>query len=65
MTNEKVNKIEDMLREIESLVEEQGREICSVPGKGEDWRYCNDYLEKVADLIHGAYRFRWMGGGSD
>ena len=60
MTNEEVDKIENSLREIEKLVEEQGRRICSAPDKGEDWRYCNKYLEGVADLIHGAYRFRWM-----
>ena len=60
MTDNAVNDIEDMLRKIETLVEEQGQRICSDPNKAEDWHYCNQYLEKVDDLIHGAYRFRWM-----
>lgn len=60
MVDATVDRIEDMLHEIEVFVEQQGQRICSDPGKAEDWHYCNQYLEKIADLIHGACRFRWM-----
>jgi len=60
MTDKIVDNIEDALRKIEKLVEEEGQRICSDPNKSDDWWYCNQYLEKVVDLIHGAHRFRWM-----
>ena len=60
MKLEEVNEIEDKLRDIEAMVEEQGRLICSDPESADDWHYCNEYVSKVADLIHGAWRFRFM-----
>lgn len=58
MTDEEVNKFEELLREAEAKVEEAGRMICNVPGCGDIWRKCNDAVEAIGAPIHQSYRLR-------
>ena len=58
MTNEQVNKFEQLLREAEAKVEEAARMICSVRGAGQIWSKCCDAAEACAAPIHESYKLR-------
>ena len=58
MTNEDVNKFEQLLRDAQKKVEEAARMICSVRGAGEIWRKCCDAGEACAAPIHESYKLR-------
>ena len=58
LTNEQVNKFEELLREAEAKIEEAGRMICGVRGCSDIWNLCNDAVEAVAKPIHQSYKLR-------
>lgn len=58
LTDDEVNSFEDKCRRAEALLEEIGRDICSVEGGGLSWRAINCAVDSVQEAIHNSHTMR-------